>query len=151
MAPALAISGRSATYAAGGLDLLQQIEPRLLLRRLGAGGDQAAVELAELLLVRASRSRRPRDEIVVGAELRDRLLRIAQLLPQLDQTVAEPGRGALGRLEARVELVDHIGVGDGVGEARGLAGSAEVKVTLSTSAWPARATPTAPVTFWIVA
>ncbi len=40
------------------------------------------------------------------------------MLAQVDETVVEPGGGARRRLEARVELVDDIGVGDGVCETR---------------------------------
>ena len=45
--------------------------------------------------------------------------RVAKLPAQFDQAVAQPTRGPLGRLKPSIELVDHIGIGDCVGEFRG--------------------------------
>ena len=58
-------------------------------------------------------------EPVLLAKLCYRFFRVAKLLAQFDQAVAEPTRGPFGRIKTSVELVTNIGVGDRVGELRG--------------------------------
>ena len=46
----------------------------------------------------------------------------AKLLAELDQSVAQPGRGPFGRFESGVELIDDVGVSHRIGELRGSLG-----------------------------
>ena len=53
---------------------------------------------------------------MLGAKLRDGFLGFAELRSQPDQPVAKPGRGPFCRLEAGIELIDQICLGDRIGQ-----------------------------------
>ena len=99
-----------------GQQCVQQLRAGLLLGELGAGLDEFGIELGKLLLI--ERQIAGLDKAVRIAELRDRLLRSAQLLTQFVEAIVEPARGPPGGLEAGVELVHQVGVGDRVRQPR---------------------------------
>ena len=53
---------------------------------------------------------------VLGAELRDGFLGFAELRPQPDKPVAKPSRGPFRRVEAGIEFIDQICLGDRIGQ-----------------------------------
>ncbi len=99
--------------------ILELPQPRLLLGAIGARQDELRVELAELL----GRDRRALGigdgQLVLLAIGLDRLLGGVDLVAQFIDPVAEPGIGPLRRIELRFELIDEIGIGDGVDDACG--------------------------------
>ena len=86
----------------------------------------ASVRAAKSLLFRSASccslsvtSEVVRRKSVLLSKLGDSLFRIAKLLAEFDQAVAQPARGPFGRFESGVELIDHVGVSDSIGELRG--------------------------------
>ena len=60
------------------------------------------------------------DDAVLGLEVLHFLVGVAGLLAQLADPLLQPNAGATGRLELRLQLVLDIGIGEGVGDFRGL-------------------------------
>ena len=91
--------------------------------RAGLGGrrlrhDQLAVDLGELLLVHQPAA--GVDDVVLGLEIDHGALCAAGLVAQFLDAILQPDAGAARGLVLRLELVDDIGIGDRVGDLRGL-------------------------------
>ena len=99
-------------------DIGEKIDSRLLFRGIGACRDQLAVQIRKLLVIERDGRTTARKPVLL-AKLCYSFFRVAKLLAQFDQAVAQPTRGPLGRLKTGVELVDNIGIGHRVGELRG--------------------------------
>ncbi len=85
------------------------------MRQIGTCLDQRQVEFGQLLLAERCRAA-ALYKAVLGAELRDGFLGVAELRPQPDKSVTKPSRGPLRRVEAGIEFIDQICFSDRIGQ-----------------------------------
>ncbi len=103
-----------------GHDLLDALEARLGLGGGGTRQHELAVDLGDLLIVHQPTA--GVDDVVLGLEIEHGPLGGRGVRAQLADAVLQPNAGTLGGLVLHLELVDHIGLGDGVRDLRGALG-----------------------------
>src|SRR6266852_2429477 len=94
------------------------MDSRLLFRDLSTCHDQFAIQICQLLVVERDGRATARQPVRLAKGC-ERFFRVAKLLAQFNQPIAQPTRSPLGRFKTSVELVNDVGIGYRVSELGG--------------------------------